>query len=299
MLYYPLLVGYMMDPVLFTAVSAMVCWGIADFCIQRSARAVGNIEVLFWICAVSTIGLLPFVWGDLAQLTTRTGIGLILLLTIITLAAALLEFEALRVGKLSVIDMVLTLEIPFTIALGLLFFHESFTVWQAVLTLLLMWGVAMIALSPGGWQANWRAHLEKGVFLAIIGALVMGFVNFFTAVAARELSPMMAIWAPGVLLTAICVGIIWRRNGYKRLVRNIRKHTGLILLMSVVDTAAWVFYAYALVDGELAIITAITESYPAIAVILGVWLNREHLRGHQYVGIVMALGASVVLALTL
>jgi len=40
---------------------ALAAWGIGDFLIQRTARKFGAGEALFYITAVATVGLLPFV----------------------------------------------------------------------------------------------------------------------------------------------------------------------------------------------------------------------------------------------
>ncbi len=69
--------------------------------------------------------------------------------------------------------------------------------------------------------------------------------------------------------------------------------------MGVFDTLAWIFYAFAVFNEEISIITAITESYPAIALFLGVFINREKIRGYQWAGAGVALTASFILAFSL
>jgi uncharacterized membrane protein len=89
-------------------------------------------------------------------------------------------------------------------------------------------------------------------------------------------------------------------SGRKRLSRmlvNLGRFKGLILTMGVFDTAAWTFYALATFRGEISIITAITESFPAIAIMLGITVNKEKVVWHQYVGVAAALAFSFVLAM--
>ena len=69
--------------------------------------------------------------------------------------------------------------------------------------------------------------------------------------------------------------------------------------MGLVDTAAWLFYAIAMRGGSVAIVTAITEAYPAVALMLGVIINRERLRWTQAVGASVAVGAALLLGFTL
>lgn len=82
---------------------------------------------------------------------------------------------------------------------------------------------------------------------------------------------------------------------FKKFIKNGIKFKWLILAMGLFDTIAWVFYAFATKNTEISITTAITESYPAIAMFLGIVINKEKIRWHQYLGAVFALGASFIL----
>jgi len=80
-------------------------------------------------------------------------------------------------------------------------------------------------------------------------------------------------------------------------VNNAKKFKWLVIGMGIIDTAAWIFYSFAVFNENVGIITAITESYPAVAMFLGVWINKEKINWHQYLGAGLAIVASVALAL--
>ena len=65
--------------------------------------------------------------------------------------------------------------------------------------------------------------------------------------------------------------------------------------MGIFDMLAWLLYAFAVEGNEIALTIAITESYPAVALFLGLWLNHEKINWHQYCGAALALGASMFL----
>ena len=67
-------------------------------------------------------------------------------------------------------------------------------------------------------------------------------------------------------------------------------------MMGAFDTLAWLFYSFATKDGNVAIVTAITESYPSLALFLGLWINKEKIKAHQYIGAGLAIFASITLA---
>ena len=70
-------------------------------------------------------------------------------------------------------------------------------------------------------------------------------------------------------------------------------------MTGIMDTVAWIFYAYATQNNSISIITAITECYPAIAIFLGLILNKEEIKWHQYTGAGLALIGSIILATTI
>ena len=154
-------------------------------------------------------------------------------------------------------------------------------------------GIVLVATKS---FSHWKTKLEKGVLLAFFAAIGMGILNFLTASSSRQISPLMAVWFPWIIFTIMCLVYIWRREGFSKLIKNGIKFKGIVIAMGIFDTLAWVFYAFAVLKAEISITTAITESYPAIALFLGFWLNKEKINWHQWLGAGIALGASFALA---
>lgn len=279
--------------VVLCAFLAMVCWGIGDFFIQRSVRKVGNVEALFYIGLVSSVFLLPFVLSDVRMLLQGDWIFLVAI-GIFTFLISLVNFEALKRGKLSVVEVILEIELPFVILLGLFVFQESLSLLSLGLMALVFVGVSLVAMRN---TSHFSGKLEKGIWLALMTALGLGLLDFFTASAARSYSPLLAIWLPWFAFTIACFILMVRRGSVSSIGTHLVRYKWVLLPMAFLDVAAWVFYAYALEKGSLAIVTAITESYPAIALLLGVWYNRERIKNHQWFGAGLALLASVCLAL--
>jgi drug/metabolite transporter (DMT)-like permease len=239
---------------------------------------------------VGSIGLLPFVAGELHLLLLWENFWLLFSLGVITFFVAVLAFEGLKRGKISVVDIVMTVELPITILLGIFFFGEALTWVQMALMLMIFTGVALIAASPGGSR---KGFLEKGALLVAAAAMGMALMNFLTAAGARQASPLLAIWFPWVVYTAISLVYLRARKDFRKLRRNAGEFRWLILGMGIFDTLAWLFFAVALLENELSITTAITESYPVIAMFLGLWINRERIVSHQYWGAAIALVGSI------
>lgn len=280
---------------LIFAFGAMLCWGFGDFFIQRSTRKIGDLESLALIGVIGSIGLLPFIIKDFSLLFSAQNILILAALGVITFICAIFNFEALKKGKLSIVEVVLEAELPITIALGFVFFQERLSVLQMLIILFILCGIVLIATKSFN---HWKAKLEKGVLIAFIAALLMGVVNFLTASSSKKISPLMAVWVPWVIFTVICLVVIIRREGFNTFISNTKKFHYLVIAMGTFDTLAWLFYSFAVVQKDISIITAITESYPAVALFLGLWFNKEKIGWHQYTGAFVALSASFILAIT-
>ncbi|MBI2629689.1 DMT family transporter [Candidatus Pacearchaeota archaeon] len=277
---------------------AMLCWGIGDFLIQKNVRKIGDIEALAFIGIIGAIGIIPFVFNDILLLFSYRNAAILFLLGIITFVAAVFNFQALKEGKLAVVDVIIELELPVTIVLGFLFFKETLSAIQFSVIGFAFIGILMMAIKDP-YLENPFKRLEKGVVLAVFAAVGMGLINFLTAASSKQISPLMAVWVPWVIFSFICLIVIGRREGFDKFIKNGIKFKWLVLGMAVFDTLAWIFYALATHDNEISIITAITESYPAIALFLGLWINKERIRIHQYFGAVLALISSFILAFIL
>ncbi len=275
---------------------ATVSWGIGDFLIQRSVKKIGVTESLGIIGIIGSVGLLPFIWNEIPLLFLPENGILLLILGIITFAAAILNFEAYKIGKLSVVEVILELELPVTILLALLLFNETLSVTQIIIIFIGFLGIVLMATKTFDIFHSHKHWFEKGTILAAAAAIGIGIIDFLTAAAARNISPLMAIWAPWVIITLASLMIVWKKNRLPALWKHIKQNKKLVLATGIVDTIAWASFAIALSVRELAITTAITESYPAIAMGLAIAFNHEKIKKHQWIGALLAVGGSIALA---
>lgn len=278
------------------AIIAMVSWGFGDFLIQRSLRKIGDWETLFLITFFGALVLLPFAWNDIGDLIQDMGSGFIILIAggIILLVAALLEFEALKRGKISVIEPAWSLEIPTAGILAFIVLGETLTFHQTALIALLIVGLFLISFRGQAFSKSFL--LEKGVSLAIVAAIVMGSANFFVGWGARETSPIAVNFAVsfiGALGSGIFLAVKGKFFGsFRHLVESPR----VMIPMIALDNIAWVAFSYGMVLAPIGITVALSESYILIAVLLGFFISRERLERHQYMGLGLAMLSAIILA---
>jgi len=274
------------------AFAAMLCWGFGDFFIQRCTRKVGDVESLAFIGVIGALIILPFAIKDFHLISTYN-LLLLLIVSIITFIAALLDFEALKKGKLSIIDVIIELELPATIVLGFIFFNESLSMLQFLIISSVFIGIILVATKS---FSHWKARLEKGALLAFFAAISMALVNFLMTKSARQISPSITIFGIWIITAVFALFFVWKREGFSKLIKNGIKFKWIVLAMGIFDTLAWLFYILATLKNEISITTAITESFPAISIFLGAWFNKEKINWHQWLGAGLALGASFALA---
>lgn len=276
------------------AFGAMFGWGIGDFLIQKTIKKIGATETLCWMTIFSSIVLIPFVINSLDNLT-RSQIITLIILGLANFASGYVHFRALKIGKLSVVEVIVSIELPLTILLGILVFHETLNIWQIILIIILFIGVILISVNPQ--KIHRKDFLEKGSLLAILSGVLIALVNFGSAFQAKEISPMMAIWFPWFVCSLVCLGFIGRAN-MGAFFSSSKKNWRLILIMVIIDLFAWLAYVFAVAKEELAITITITESYVVVALILGVLINKEKITKNQYFGAGLAVICSLLIGLT-
>jgi len=280
------------------ALSALVCWGVGDFLIQRSARKFGDWETLFVITAFGAIILTPLVYGDVTRLAmaeNNTSFFVLLSVSAILMVAALLDFEALKKGKIAIVEPILALEVPVAAIMAFALINEGLGMFEIFLISTLMIGIALISLKSHHLKR--RIWLEKGAILAAIGALFMGASNFLVGFASRITNPLLTNWFINVFIAVICFYYIMTNKRIGKLVSDFKANTRLLLTVSTFDNLAWITFAFAASLIPIAIAVAISESYIALAALLGLLINREILMKHQKAGLVAALASAVLLSM--
>src|SRR3989338_2058158 len=266
------------------AFGALVFWGFGDFLIQKTARKLGDWEPLLIISVFGAVVLTPFVYRDIQNLVLASDYSFLILLgsSILILFAALFDFEALRKGKLSVIEPVLAFEVPVSVLLAFVLLNESLPIIQTVFISLLLLGIIMVSLKSR--HLSRKIWLEKGVVLAVIGAVLMGSTNFLVGIASRETNFLVVNWFMNIVLTLVCVFYIFVNHRTVKFISHMRQNKKLLLGMSIFDNLAWICYAGAATLIPIAIAVSISESYIALTAMLGILINKEKLMRHQKIG---------------
>ena len=153
--------------------------------------------------------------------------------------------------------------------------------------------VAIGAISRSGDDSG--APVTAPVIIESLGAGA-GFGAFFILIDATDAasSPWPVVGAR--LLTAVLLGgLVLSRP---RLIESRDRATlGLIALTGVLDTGSNVIFLYATNIGDLTVVSVLSSFYPASTVLLARFVLGERMTSLQGAGFVLAIGATVLIAL--
>lgn len=275
---------------------AMFAWGFGDFLIQKSTRKIGVWITLFIITLTGFIVLTPFALKNAGSLFTF-GINIFLIGGIAYFIAAFLDLEALRKGKLDIVEPIWSLEIVSSTLLAFFILGERLNNIQLSFIGILIISLILVSLKSFNFE---RKHLiERGVYLALVAALIMGLANFFIGVGSRQIDPITMKWGMDLFLTVCSFFIILKNKEFKGIIKKIKQNEKTLFFMSLFDNSAWLAFGFSMALAPISIAVAISESYIIIAVLLGYFVNKEKLRKHQIVGLVFALISAIYLASSL
>lgn len=282
-----------MNPGIIFALIAIVAWGFGDFLIQKTDRLLDTWQTLFYITAFGSLALLPFIWTRANNLQPHD-LASLLFTSLVLLGAALLDMRALTVGKLSVVEPIFTLEIPVVTIIAMFFIHEFPSLIEILLICGTFFGIRL--LTARNIKGIAVAKIERGVFIAFMGMLAMSATNFLFGVGGREFDALMVNWFSSVIIFTASIFALWKQNTLPQLFKSFKKRPSLIMSVAVFDNAAWIAYTYTMIYMPIALATGITESYVAITALLGIYINKEHLRRHQVWGLVITILCAIILS---
>ncbi len=280
------------------ALVALLGWGLADFLIEKSTRKIGDAASLFFITAIGSLILLPFVYKDIGPLLSghmgTTELWVLMGAGLFALTASLFDFEALRIGKIAIVEPIYAIEIIGTLLLTGFVIDEWLTFGQTVLVLAVTLGIILVSLKSFAHFKN--IHLERGIVYAFIAALFMAGENFLTGYGSRLTNPLLTNWIIDMVITLVMLGYLVTTQQIKSLGRDLWTHPKLILSVSIADTIGWVAFAYSAVYIPIGLAVGISEAYIVLAVLLGLFINKEKLKHHQLLGAFTTVTAAIILA---
>lgn len=268
------------------ALFAAITYGAADFLGGLLGRRMPTLTVVLWSQAVG--GVLALVaaitlpaiqvngadvaWGAAGGLAGTVGLFAL--------------YQGLAAGRMSVVSPVaalLTALVPLAVGVGLGERPAAIDWIGIVLAFPAIWLVAssnnVDDQGAGGVKYGLIAGLGFGVFFAALSQAGVG-AGFWPLVGARSASVAV------VAVIAIA----------RRVPLPPAGHRLLVAVVGTGDILANVFLLLAFRSGLLTLVSVLASLYPAVTVLLAVWVLSEPIGGRQRLGLLMALIAIVLIA---
>ncbi|MDD5317319.1 MAG: EamA family transporter [Candidatus ainarchaeum sp.] len=280
-------------------VAAALCWGVSDFVAKIAIGRLGkhgDVKALFWARLAGMLlmlaGLLCAGFDAQAAIAWLPALALIGLLDF---AGAYSFYRGLSKGGVSVVGPVASSYAALAAAIGVALLGEPFSGMRASGIGLTLLGVALASSSPLASRKK-TGGLAGGVPEALFTILCWGVVWTLVAAWSPSAGWMLPVLAVRVVSVAGCAAA-GRLGGFK-VALAAAPLAAIAALAGILDAAAASIAMWALSQKELvSIVVPITSAFPAVAVVLGVFVLKEKMGWRQALGVlaiivgVMAISA--------
>lgn len=285
-----------MSTTLLLAFIPLLGWAFGDYFIQKTVRKVSVIQSLFYICLATIPLLLPFIYSDLLLISSEKlfslcGIGVLVFIY------AVIQFRAMQIGKLSVIETIIGLELPMTVLIAIFIGKEVISGVTLLFVVLISLGVLFTSMKDLGHLKIHRHIGEKGVLLALAASVLSAFANFLIGSASQQTSPLLSIFIIHGVVAILCFLVLIFNGQLKETYTNIFKFPKIIFLQTLFDNVAWIGYAFLVISMPISLAITFSESYIVLAAFLGYYFNNEKLNLHQKIAMVFTFVAVIVLSI--
>lgn len=275
---------------------ALFGWAFGDFFLQLNSRKVGSFQAILFTALFNAVLLFPVVFRDLPLLfSNQLRTMLLVMVGFTAFFAALFNTEALRGGKLSILEPITGLELPLAVGLSVLFRSERVSELQLIGMVLVFVGILFVVTTKVLGVAT--RQLEEGVALAGLGMIALALTSFLIGVLSQETGPLLTIWLASVMIGVLCLIPLFYTGKIRSFPRQVRSAFPSLTIQTLTVSLGWLAYAKAVTYIPISIALAISEGYIILGVLLGVYLNKEKVYAHQKIGIGLAVLGILLISL--
>jgi drug/metabolite transporter (DMT)-like permease len=282
--------------VIVIAVSAALVYGVSDFYGGIAARRLRTFPSTFLTYSVATVtilagwSLVPGTWTPGAALTGS-------LAGLFAIVGFLAFYAALAIGPISLLSpliAVLGSLVPVVVAVIAGERLGPVTVTAIVMAVV---AAALISLhkAPGATRVTARALVLASIAGVLLG-LSIAVLDF--APEGSGLIPAVLEMIVGLAIVAVGYAVAGRRGVPEETSTPIPRARLFAVVAGLLLGVANSLIVLALAAGELAVVSVLVGLYPVATVILAAVVLRERISRVQVAGVVLAVAASVLLALS-
>lgn len=283
-------------------VATALVYGFADFFGALASRKLRPILVTGLAGWAGLIGLLAFTgMGLLHAHFSPTSVSLGLLAGLFSAFGLACLYQALAIGPISILSplaAVVGAIVPAVV--GTVALHESFrpTAWLAI-------GLVLVAIVLVAYHPNPSHHMARpslrGLAFGVGAGIGIGavLVLLHLTPSADGVAAIILMRAENaIILGGVAAALIMRKRENLKIFTDTSVSMWFtIFATGVLDAMANVLFVWASTLGSLTVVSVLTSLYPLGTILLARLVLKEKLAPSQAIGIALALGASILLAL--
>lgn len=273
---------------ILAGLAAAGCWTVTTLAASRSSRLVGPMRTLAWVMLVGFVLVLPFAIASAAPagrvrwwlLAAGTG----------NVVGLLLEYQAVRIGKVGVVAPIASTEGAVTAVIAFAAGEPTSAVTGLCLAVIAV-GVVLAALEDGG-QAGHPVRTGPSVALALGAALAFGIGLY----AAGHVSGSVALaW---LVLPARLVGVtvLAVPLAVARRIRIARRAATLVTAAGLAEVGGYCAFAIG-ARHAIGVTSVLGSQFAAFSAIAAHFLFGERLRWVQVAGVIVIVAGVSALAI--
>lgn len=277
------------------ALIAAVGWGIADIFGGLVAKKIGGYSsaVVSYILSLIIASLyIPFAIHDLSGITLSTIIWLIII-TPIGVIPLIALYEGFQRGNASLIGTIGGANGILVIPMSLIFLGESINLNQTICIILVIIGVLLASLDFTELKFK-KIFSDKGIPYGLVAMITWAIWFTFVKIPINNIGwfwPAYISWLGFPL-------VLWymKAKGKRFSFPKDSKHLMFSVLNALLLTAALFAYNFALANGQNAIVSPVSSTYPVLFAIIAYFVFKDRLTIQQLIGMVLTLAGIVFLS---
>ncbi len=273
---------------LLGGLGAALAWGTGTFCSARSSRIIGAWSVVAWVMLFGlAANLVVIALGPSPGSLSPTDIAWMLVSGLGNVVGLILEYTALRRGKVGVVTPVTSTEGAIAAVLAVAA-GEALGIAPAVFLAVVAVGVVLAGMAPE--QSAPERHKLAALVLAALAALAFGVGIFATGHVSASLPVGWAVLPPRL----VGVAVVTIPLALSRRLTLSRPALPLVAFTGLAEVLGFVCFAVGARD-SVAVAAVLGSQFAAVASVAAFVFLRERLTWLQLTGVALILAGVAAL----
>jgi drug/metabolite transporter (DMT)-like permease len=265
------------------ALITALAWGTTELLMIRAAKGLHAVTLGIWLMLLGAMFILPIAAFS-GPVPRASDVPIAVAPALVGLAGSYAYWLALRDGMLSIVSPTVAISGGIGAIIAIVLLGERFSTLGLIGIAIAVAGVVLATFT--------RAGTAKGVWWAVLAAVLLGCYTVSLASATERIGPMWSVASYRLTGIAVLLPIAFAS---RRSVVLDRPMLRVVIGAAALETVGFVAFTSALDLGPVAVVAVVAAQFSTIAVVLAAAVLHERLARHQWIGVAMMIGATTLL----